>query len=369
MAEEPDKESKTEEATPKKTQDAIDKGNIPTSKELPVLFSMGAMLLITVFTIQDGASALTRKLRLFIDNPGGVRIEQGQDAVLLLDAVALEIGRFLLPAVVILCVAGLAGSMAQNAPRFVGERIRPQFSRISPRKGWERIFGAQGAVEFGKSLFKFLTCGFVLALLLKSSQFDLVNAMFSDPGTIAETTIFITVRLLSAICIATVLLVVVDLVWARLQWRRNLRMTRHEVKDEMKNSEGDPMVKARLRSIARDRSRNRMIAAIPRATLVLANPTHFSIALRYVPEEGGAPMVIAKGQDLIALKIREIARENSIPIIEDKILTRSMFPNVEVDRTIPIEFYKAVAEIIYFVQTRGHESKYSKSLTYDQHST
>jgi len=367
MAEEPDKESKTEEATPKKTQDAIDKGNIPTSRELPVMFSMGAMLLIVVFTLKNSAATLTQNLRLFLDNPGGVRIERGQDAVLLLNAVALEAGRFLMPAIVILCVAGLAGSMSQNAPRFVGERIRPQLSRLSPRKGWERIFGVQGLVEFGKALFKFVACGFVLGLLLKSVQFNLVNAMFSDPGTIAETTIFITVRLLSAICIATVLLVVADIVWARVQWRRNLRMTRQEVKDEMKNTEGDPLVKSRLRSLARDRSRNRMMSNVPRATLVLANPTHYSIALRYVHEEGGAPLVIAKGQDLIALKIREIAKENNIPIIEDKILTRAMFPKVDVDKTIPVEFYKAVAEIIYYLQTREHESKLGKSLIYDQY--
>ena len=129
-------------------------------------------------------------------------------------------------------------------------------------------------------------------------------------------------------------------------------MTRQEVKDEMKQVDGDPLVKARMRSLARDRARKRMIAAVPRATFVVTNPTHYAIALRYVKEEGGAPMVIAKGQDLIALKIREIATQHSIPIIEDKLLARSLYKVVEVDKMIPPEFYKAIAEIVFFLFQR-----------------
>src|SRR5690606_31722062 len=135
--------------------------------------------------------------------------------------------------------------------------------------------------------------------------------------------------------------------------RRDLRMTRQEVKDEHKQIDGDPIVKARLRSLARDRSRKRMMAAVPRATMVIANPTHFAVALRYVREEGGAPLVVAKGQDLIALKIRQIAEENGIPVIEDKLLARSLYQSVEVDKLIPPEFYKAVAQIVFFLLSRG----------------
>jgi flagellar biosynthetic protein FlhB len=148
--------------------------------------------------------------------------------------------------------------------------------------------------------------------------------------------------------------VVADLVWSRLFWQRELRMTRQEVKDEHKQSEGDPILKARMRSLARDRSRRRMIAAVPRATLVIANPTHFAVALRYVREEGGAPLVVAKGQDLVALKIRHVAEENGIPVIEDKLLARSLYESVQVDKIIPSQFYKAVAEIILFLMVRGN---------------
>jgi flagellar biosynthetic protein FlhB len=130
-------------------------------------------------------------------------------------------------------------------------------------------------------------------------------------------------------------------------------MSRQEVKDEIKDAEGDPIVRARLRSLARDRSRRRMMAAVPRATLVLANPTHYAIALRYVASENAAPLVLAKGKDLVALKIRAIAEEHGIPVVDDKALVRSMYDHVEVDRMIPPDFYRAVAEIIHFLHARG----------------
>ena len=132
-------------------------------------------------------------------------------------------------------------------------------------------------------------------------------------------------------------------------------MTKQEVKDEHKQIEGDPLVKMRLRSLQRDRARRRMISDVPRATLIIANPTHYSVALRYVREEGGAPMVVAKGKDLIALKIRAIAEENGIPIYEDRSLARSLYASVEVDKMIPSEFYKAVAGIILFLAQRGKQ--------------
>jgi flagellar biosynthetic protein FlhB len=160
-------------------------------------------------------------------------------------------------------------------------------------------------------------------------------------------------RLVSAIAIATIVLVAADLLWARFKWRSDLMMTKQEVKEEYKQMEGDPMVKARMRSLAQDRSRKRMLAAVPKATFVIANPTHYAIALRYERSEASAPIVVAKGQDLIALKIREIAEKNGVPVIEDKPLARSMYNHVEVDRMIPPDFYKAVAQILFYILTRS----------------
>jgi flagellar biosynthesis protein FlhB len=145
------------------------------------------------------------------------------------------------------------------------------------------------------------------------------------------------------------LIAAIDIVWSRFHWKQDLRMSKQEVKDEFKQSEGDPIVKSRLRSLARDRARKRMMTAVPRATLIIANPTHFSIALKYVREEDAAPVVLAKGQDLVALRIREIAAANGIPVFEDVALARSMYKQVSVDSVIPAQFYQAVAELVRIV--------------------
>jgi flagellar biosynthetic protein FlhB len=270
----------------------------------------------------------------------------------LLNVVGLQAIRFLVPPVVIITVFGLASSLLQNAPRLVLERIMPDLSRISPIGGWSRLFGSQGLVEFGKSLFKLTAVTSVVVVVLRSSEAKAFEAMYTDPVALPEMILNIAMRIVSAICIATIVLVAIDLAWARFHWRRELRMTKQEIKDEHKQAEGDPLIKARLRSLARDRSRQRMITSAARATLVIANPTHFAIALRYNREENPAPLVVAKGMDVIALKIRKVAEENRIPVIENKALARALYEAVQVDQVIPAEFFRPVAEIIYFLQSK-----------------
>jgi flagellar biosynthetic protein FlhB len=353
MAEETDKESKTEAATDKKIRDAIEKGNVPSSREAPIFASIVGMLIILTFLTKQNVKALTEKLALFIDNPKSFSLENGTDAAFLVQAVAIEVGLFLWPIIAVLTVCGLVSSILQNVPQVAYERIRPQWSRISPFAGWGRLFGRQGQVEFLKSIFKFFTITIVSILLLQSEQYKVVNAMFSDPSLVPEMILTMAIRLVSAVSIATIVLVAADLIWARVKWNRDLRMSRQEIKDEFKQMEGDPLVKARLRSIAQDRSRRRMLAAVPRATVVIANPTHYAIALRYNREETSAPLVVAKGMDLVALKIRETAEKNNIPVVEDKALARSMYDHVEVDKMIPPDFYRAVAQILFYIFTRS----------------
>jgi flagellar biosynthetic protein FlhB len=352
MAEGPDKESKTEEATEKKVQDAVEKGNVPFSREAATLASLLGMTVIASFFLATSVGRLNFSLAQLLDSAGGWPLQNGGDAVRLFEAIGMDALWLLLPVLAILSVAGILSSFLQNSPRLVLDRITPKLSRVSVGSGWSRIFGAQGQVEFLKSAAKLIAVCVLGFLLLRSAQNDVLNAMFMEPSALPSLLLGMGTRLITAIAVATIVLVAADLVWSRLFWSRDLRMTRQELKDEMKQVEGDPLVKARLRSLARDRARKRMIAAVPRATFVVANPTHYAIALRYVKEEGGAPMVIAKGQDLIALKIREIAAQHSIPIIEDKLLARSLYKVVEVDKMIPPEFYKAVAEIVLFLFSR-----------------
>jgi flagellar biosynthetic protein FlhB len=192
--------------------------------------------------------------------------------------------------------------------------------------------------------------------MLGGERKTVIDALYGDATGIPAVILALAMRLLSAICVALIFLVGVDVVWSRFKWRADLRMTRQELKDEMKQAEGDPLVKSRLRSLARDRSRRRMIAAVPKATVVIANPTHYAIALKYSRGKDGAPLVVAKGVDLIALKIREIAGKHSIPVIEDKPLARAMYPAVEVGQFIPAEFYRAVAKILYLLYSRDRHA-------------
>lgn len=352
MADDQDEESKTEEPTEKKVRDAEERGNTPSSKEAPIFAAIAATLIGSVFLIRSSAGEATQFLSTFLSDPGGFDISTGKNTTTLLILAVMQAAVFVGPLLLLFMVFGLSASFLQHPPQLALERITPQFSRISPMAGWKRIFGLQGIMEFGKSLAKFIAIATVTWLILKSDKNTVVTAMLQDPSTIPELILSIAIRLLSAACVATIVIVTVDLVWTRKSWRRSLRMTKQEVKEEHKQAEGDPILKARRLSLARDRARNRMMAAVPRATMVVANPTHYAIALRYVQGEGGAPMVLAKGTDLIALKIREIAEANDIPVIEDRALARSLHAAVQIDQMIPPEFYKVVAELLCLVYAR-----------------
>lgn len=352
MAEASDQESKTEQPTEKKIRDALEQGKIPVSREASIFASMAALMVIQSFLIGQGVQQLVPTLKGFLDDPDGIRLSTAADAQNLLSVVGLQAMRFILPLVIVLIAFGLAASLLQNAPRLVLDRIQPNFSRISPAQGWSRIFGAQGLVEFAKAVFKLVSVSLVVGFVLRSSEASAFEAMYTDPVALPEKILTIAMRIVSAICIATIVLVAADLAWARFHWRRELRMTRQELKDEHKQAEGDPLIKARLRSLARDRSRQRMIASASKASLVIANPTHYAVALRYRRDENPAPLVLAKGMDALALKIREVAEQNNIPVIENKALARALYEAVQVDQVIPSEFFRAVAEIIYFLQSR-----------------
>lgn len=353
MSDDDDKESKTEEASEKKISDAVEKGNVPFSREATLFASLLGIFASLSFFATTKTGTLTERLAHYVDDPSGYPIANGDDALGLMWSAIMIGAEFLLPFVVVLTLAGLVASLFQNAPSLVLDRIQPQWSRISVVKGWTRIFGKQGQVEFGKSLFKFGVIAAVVLALLMSEQASVVNALFTDPLTMPAVMLSLATRLISAVCVATIVLVAADLLWSRFHWRSELRMTKQEVKEEFKQAEGNPMIKARMRALAQERARKRMMSAVPTASFVIANPTHYAIALKYDRTKGGAPQVVAKGLDLIALKIREIAEQNGIPVIEDVQLARAMYKAVEVDQWIPAEFYRPVANILYYIYSKG----------------
>jgi flagellar biosynthetic protein FlhB len=347
-----DPEDKTEEPTEKRLHDAVERGQTAFSREAPLFASLSAALVALIFIIPGRATTLLAGLIGLIDDPAGWRIERGEDVLALSGPLVAAAAQFLWPVVALLMTAGVVASVTQATPRVVPERVLPDFSRISPRSGLRRLFGVGGLVEFAKNFVKLTTVAFIATMMLTGQKAILLNSTDVDPGMLPDRILDLTVKTIAAVLAATLAVASADLAWSRVRWRRDNRMSKQELKEELKQAEGDRMIKARLRSLRLDRSRKRMLSAVPRATMVVANPTHYAVAMRYVRTEGGAPLVVAKGADLIALKIRAIAEAHDVPVVEDKSLARSLYAAVEVDRPIPADFYRAVAEIVHLIQQR-----------------
>jgi len=354
MAEDkPDKESQTEEPTEHKVRQAEEKGNLPFSRELPIFVGLIGFSLISSFIALPAFSSLTTSLLQLIERPQDWHLTGAEDFKNLMLIVAGQVGLAMAPILIIIMLSGLVASILQHAPRFVGERIRPKLSRISPKTGFSRIYSKSGLVEFLKSMIKLVGVSLIVYLIFFAGNNVFINALLTDATYLPEYIHDELGRLIIANTTGVVVIAAFDLVWSRFSWRRQLRMSKQEIKDEHKQMEGNPMVKARMRSLGRDRARRQMIANVPKATVIIANPTHFSVALRYNPPQDGAPVVIAKGQDLIALKIREIALLNQIPVIENVTLARSLYKQAKLDQMIDPEFYQAVAEIIRYINNNA----------------
>lgn len=356
MADE-DKDSKTEAPTGKRISDAILKGNIPVSREVTLFASMLATFVYLIFFLPERVGRMTEVLRDLFEKPDQWKIETGPDVMALFAKIGWEVGYLLLPAIVLFFVFGISSSFAQNMPTVVWDRLMPDLSRLSLTKGWSRVFSLPGIIEFGKSLVKVVVVGAIMFFVLKSDFLHAIDSLYSDPQTIFVRLFDAMRKILLVVLLASGVVGIGDYFWTRHHWFDQLKMTKQEVKDEFKQSQGDPAVKQRQRSVMRSRARHRMMKNVPRATLVIANPTHFAVALRYAREESDAPIVVAKGQDLIALKIREIAEENGIPVFEDPPLARSMFAQVSIDSVIPSVFYKAVAELIHRIYATQSNKK------------
>lgn len=352
MAEEPDKDTKTEEATPRRIEEALRKGNTPSSRETISFASIVGILIALQVAALTIPGETVAALRALIDRSYDFSLATGEDATGLLLGLGIVLAKGVLPALLVMMVAGFAGSALQNTPRIALDRIKPDKGRVSISKGFKRIFGAHGRIEIAKALLKLALLGTIVTIFFVNYRHGVLNAILVGPADLPQVLVSKSSELFLTVALFLCVLVGADLVWSRMKWHRDLRMSKQEVKDEHKQAEGDPLMKARQRSLARDRARRRMLAAVPRATLVIANPTHYAIALRYVKGEQSAPLVVAKGLDHIALRIRAVAEEHDIPVIEDRALARSLYEVVMPDRPIPPEFYKAVAELILFLMAR-----------------
>ena len=342
-----DEASKTEQPTQKRLEDAAKKGDVGRSQEINHWFVFMAGALLLAMFAGGVASDFTRRLLPFIERPHDFRIDAPGMRAALMD-VFMSVAGMLGPAALILVLAALAASLVQAMPVISGEKIMPQFSRINPASGFGRLFSAHNAVEFAKGILKICIVGAVGTWLVWPELDRLPLLVTADPAALLPASLSQVLRFLSGIIAVMTLVAGADLVWQKLSNLQKLRMTRQEVKEEHKQQEGDPTIKARIRQIRVQRSRRRMMAAVKTADVIVTNPTHYAVALKYEAQAMGAPRVVAKGVDSLALRIRAVATESAVPIVENVPLARALY-KVDLDTEIPEEHYKAVAEIISFV--------------------
>lgn len=352
MAEDADQESKTEEATPRKLQDARRKGDFAKSPDVASAMALAGAVGVLLLGGSYFSMQMAEDLLPFIAHPHAML--GGLDA-----GAGVEIGMIALkaaaPFIAALMLAVIIGSMAGNLAQsqgfiFTTEKLKPKLSTLNPLTGFKRIYGVDGLVQFLKTFIKLLAIGVVCWWVLKPHARELENLVAMSPMAILPYAMELCAKLFLAALIFLGATAGADYLWQRVRFARRMRMTKQEFKDDFKQSEGDPHVKAKLAQIRMQRGRQRMMQAVPTATVVINNPTHYSVALRYEPDQGdAAPVCVAKGMDAVALRIREVAKEHDVPMVENVPLARALYASVEVDDIIPREHFEAAAKVIGFV--------------------
>ena len=347
MADENDSSDKTEDPTQKRLDDALERGDVVKSQELNTWFVIaGGTLILSTFSGSIGGGILA-PMRNLIANSWMIRTD-GPGLLALTQSLGYAVVAAIGLPILMLMLAAVAGNMLQHRLVWSGEQLKPKFSKISPGAGFKRIFGKQAAVNFAKGLFKLIALGAVMTMILWPERTRLESLVRLDPAALLGVSNSMTVHLLGAVVAMLAVVAIGDYLFQYRQWYERQKMSLQEMKEEFKQSEGDPHVKGKIKQLRTARMRKRMMAAVPKASVIITNPTHYSVALSY--ERGmSAPVCVAKGVDSIAFKIREVAKAHDVPIVENVPLARALYATVEIDQEIPVEHYHAVAEIIGYV--------------------
>lgn len=350
---EQDQEQKTEQPTQKRLDEAMKKGNVPVSKEVANFLVLSALAAIVAWSTPNMLRRTGQLLVPFLADADSLPADANGLGKILLNVVLGGMGIIAVP-VLMGVVAVLAASFLQNGFMVSSEPVMPKLSRLSPLEGVKRMFSVKSVIELVKSLIKIGAVGYVAFLAVYPELSNIRRLPNSDTEAMLLFLLKLASRMTMGVAIAMFLIAILDTVYQRFQYIKSLRMTRQEIKDEYKQAEGDPMVKQRLRRLRMERAKNRMMSAVPKADVVITNPTHFAVALQYDQAKMKAPTVVAKGQDLMALRIRDIAKEHSVPVVENPPLARALFASVEIDQEIPTAHYEAVAKVISYVyQLKG----------------
>ncbi len=344
-----DQSNKTEDPTQRKLDDAHSKGNVVRSTEVNHWAMIGASTLVVASFAGSVMHAVTRDMIPFLESPHRIPLD-GVAAGRLLHVVGLEMVKAVAAPIGLLFLAALVAAAVQHRPVLAWDKLAPNFSHLSPLKGLKQKFSLHTTVELVKDLLKLAVVGGVVMLIIWPDRDKLVQIHAVELGALLIVIRGIVLKMLVAIVAVLTLIAAADYLYQWWEHQKNLRMSQQDIRDEHKDTDGDPHVKARIRQIRQERARKRMMASVPQATVIITNPTHFAVALKYKPEENmNAPQVVAKGADLLAKRIREIAEENKVPIIENPPLARALYASAEIDQEIPVEHYKAVAEVISYV--------------------
>ena len=351
-----DDASKTEDPSAKKLEEARKRGQVAQSRDLSTwVMLLAATLLIGTATPSMFAN-FTDELRAYLEHAHEFTMGSADIEGLLAGTLMIAFkGSFLF--FVILIFAALIGPTMQIGLIFSPDVLKPDFSKISIPKGFGRIFSLKSVVEFIKGLLKMTAIGAIGFSLVMPYLDNVEHSIDMSPFDILLETKSLALRMMTGILIALLAIALTDFLYQRWEFMKQMRMTKQEVKDEYKQTEGDPFVKGKLKQLRMEKARQRMMQNVPKADVIITNPTHYSIALKYDTEVSDAPIVIAKGIDEVAMRIRELAKEHDIILYENKPLARTLFDTVEIDQAIPVELYKAVAEIISFVYKKKGKIK------------
>ena len=347
MADGAEQEDRTEEPTERKLEEAIKRGDVAKSGEINTLFVLGGFTLALLTTSAQVSTSLVFNLRGFLMNAHLVPSDAGGLYAVGRHALWAGVAAVFLPLAFVVFGA-LAGGSIQHRPLWTFQPLKPQFSRVSPMAGFKRMFGREAIIQFVKGLIKIAIVGAVASNVLWNERDRLEGLARMEASALLPAVLALSMKLLAGVLAIYAFLALGDAVYQRFSWMKRQRMSKTEIKDEWKQQEGNPEIKARLRQIRTARLKKRMMNAVPTATVVVTNPTHYAVALRY--EKGmAAPICVAKGLDSLALRIRAVATEHGVAVVENPPLARALHATVQIDDEIPVEHYKAVAEVIGYV--------------------
>lgn len=348
MAEGDDAQEKTESATPKRLEDARRKGQIPRSRDL----STAAVTMSAAAALYMMGDQIAGKMYAFMERSLTLSREQALDSTQMipsLTSAAVDGLKMCAPVLGIICLAAILAPLALGGWSFSTEALMPQFSRLNPLEGVKRMFSMRAVIELIKTLAKFGIVGLVAVFVLWNDVTTLLNLGQEPLHQAIAHTVSLSGKALIAITSGLLIIAGIDVPYQLYTYAKQLKMSRQEIREEHKESEGSPEVKGRIRQLQQQMARQRMMQDVPKADVIVTNPTHFAVALRYDEGRMRAPIVVAKGADLVAARIREIAAENNVPIFEAPPLARVLYKNVDIGGEIPSTVYQAVAQVLTYV--------------------